>query len=63
MVDVVRDIYGLTAAETRVISAPLQEDGLQAVADQLCVSITTVKTHLQHVFEKAGTHRQAGWSS
>jgi DNA-binding CsgD family transcriptional regulator len=33
--------------------------GLQAVADELEISLTTARTHLQHVFEKTSTRRQA----
>jgi DNA-binding CsgD family transcriptional regulator len=32
---------------------------LNPIAEELSVSVTTVKTHLRHVFEKTGTHRQA----
>lgn len=33
--------------------------GLQAAADELQISLTTARTHLQHVFEKTETQRQA----
>jgi DNA-binding CsgD family transcriptional regulator len=33
--------------------------GLAPISDELSLSVSTVKTHLQHVFEKTGTHRQA----
>ena len=33
--------------------------GLQSVADELRVTLSTARTHLQSVFEKTGTHRQA----
>jgi DNA-binding CsgD family transcriptional regulator len=32
--------------------------GLQAAADELEVSLTTARTHLQHAFEKTETRRQ-----
>jgi DNA-binding CsgD family transcriptional regulator len=32
---------------------------LKQVSGELSVSVTTVRTHLQHVFDKTGTHRQA----
>lgn len=29
------------------------------ISDELSVSLATVRTHLQHVFDKTETHRQA----
>lgn len=56
---VLQRLYGLTAAEARV--ALLLQTGLspKTIADQLSLSITTIKTHLQHVYAKTDTHRQA----
>ncbi|WP_433754390.1 helix-turn-helix transcriptional regulator [Nocardia sp. CA-135398] len=54
-----RQLYGLTGAETRVAAAALRGEGLRSIAEELAVSANTVRTHLQHVFEKTGTHRQA----
>jgi len=51
--------YQLTAAELRVLMAIVQVGGVPEVAPVLGVSETTVKTHLQHVFEKTGVNRQA----
>ncbi|MBW0270215.1 LuxR family transcriptional regulator [Nocardia sp. MH4] len=53
------DLYGLTDAETLVAMGVLRGDGLPAVADQLSVSVFTARTHLQHIFAKTKTHRQA----
>ncbi|WP_280228430.1 helix-turn-helix transcriptional regulator [Nocardia cyriacigeorgica] len=53
------DLYGLTEAETMVAMGVIRGDGLPAVADQLSVSLFTARTHLQHIFVKTGTHRQA----
>lgn len=53
------DLYGLTDAETLVAMGVIRGDGLPAVADQLSVSLFTARTHLQHIFVKTGTHRQA----
>ena len=52
-------LYGLTHAEAAVALALLRGDGMRVVADTLGVTLATVKTHLQHVFEKTGTRRQA----
>lgn len=56
--DVLRRLFGLTRAEASVALAVLHGRGLQAVADELYVTLSTVRVHLQHVFEKTGTHRQ-----
>jgi DNA-binding CsgD family transcriptional regulator len=53
-----RRLYGLTKAEAAVAMLALRGEGLQSVADELSVSLSTVRIHLQHVFEKTGTHRQ-----
>ena len=57
--DLLRDLYGLTDAEAAVAVAMARGEGLAAVAAKLNVGRTTVRTHLQHVFEKTGTRRQA----
>jgi DNA-binding CsgD family transcriptional regulator len=54
-----RDLYDLTPAEAEVALLVLRGHGLQLVADELHVSLSTVRVHLQRVFEKTGTHRQA----
>lgn len=57
--DLIRRIFGMTPAEAEVCLRILDGDGLKSVADQLNLSLATVKTHLQHVFDKTQTHRQA----
>ena len=51
--------FGLTQAELRVLFAVVEIGGIAEVAEVLGISEATVKTHLQHVFEKTGTGRQA----
>jgi len=51
-------LYKLTPSELRVLSAVVDISGVAAVADALGISEATVKTHLQHLFEKTGTRRQ-----
>ncbi|MFD6391154.1 helix-turn-helix transcriptional regulator [Nocardia sp. NPDC060259] len=53
-----RSVYGLTAREAGIVEHVIRGDGLQAVADALGVTLSTVRTHLQHVFDKTGTRRQ-----
>jgi len=57
--DYLRQIYGLTEAEAAVCNEILQGYGLQAAADNLGVSPSTARTHLQRIFRKTGTSRQA----
>ncbi|MBS9535426.1 helix-turn-helix transcriptional regulator [Mycobacterium sp. M1] len=54
-----RQRFGLTATESTVAAALVHGHGLQSVADQLGVSLSTVRTHQQHIFQKTQTHRQA----
>ncbi|GAA2033496.1 hypothetical protein GCM10009819_16970 [Agromyces tropicus] len=60
--DVLRAVFGLTPAEAIVAAAVTAEHaggGLDRVAEGLGVSLSTLRVHLQHVFEKTGVHRQA----
>jgi DNA-binding CsgD family transcriptional regulator/PAS domain-containing protein len=53
------DLYRLTAAELRVLMAIVEIGGVPEVASVLGIAETTVKTHLQRVFEKTSAKRQA----
>jgi DNA-binding CsgD family transcriptional regulator/GAF domain-containing protein len=55
----VRHVFGLTAAETRVAMAMLDGKTVEMLADELCISRNTARTHLQRLFAKTGTTRQA----
>jgi DNA-binding CsgD family transcriptional regulator len=57
--DVISNTYKLTPAEMRILMMIVQIGGVPEIAHVLGISETTVKTHLQHVFEKTGTQRQA----
>lgn len=52
-------LYGLTPGEVRVLRGVIEVGGVDAVAAMLGVAKGTVKAHLQHLFEKTGTRRQA----
>jgi DNA-binding CsgD family transcriptional regulator len=54
-----RHLYDLTKGEAQVALLVMRGAGLTPIAEELSVSLTTVKTHLQHVFDKTGVHRQA----
>ena len=51
--------YRLTPAEMRVLLAVVEIGGLREVASVLGISETTVKTHLQRIYDKTQTNRQA----
>jgi DNA-binding CsgD family transcriptional regulator len=51
-------LYKLTRAELRVLMAIVEIGGVPDVAPVLGISETTVKTHLQRIFDKTGTNRQ-----
>ncbi|HYZ67138.1 MAG TPA: helix-turn-helix transcriptional regulator [Mycobacterium sp.] len=55
----VRRLYGLTVAEAEVAVRLTGGTSLADIADGLSVSYQTVRTHLQHIFDKTDTHRQA----
>lgn len=51
-------LYGLTPGEARVLLGVVEVGGVAQVAEALGMSEPTVKTHLQHVFDKTGARRQ-----
>jgi DNA-binding CsgD family transcriptional regulator len=52
-------LYRLTGGELRVLLALAQGLGAKEAADMLGISEPTVRTHLQHIFSKTDTLRQA----
>jgi DNA-binding CsgD family transcriptional regulator len=54
-----RALYGLTKAEARIVQALLDADRLADVAENLGITLSTVRTHLQRAFEKIDTRRQS----
>jgi DNA-binding CsgD family transcriptional regulator len=54
-----RELYGLTEGEARIAESLLDADRLADVAQKLGVTLATVRTLLQRVFEKTDTHRQS----
>jgi DNA-binding CsgD family transcriptional regulator/PAS domain-containing protein len=57
--ELIRQHYKLTPTELRVALAICEIGGVPEVAGALGVSTTTVKTHLDGVYRKTGTNRQA----
>ena len=54
-----RRLYHLTEAEAQVALRVINGADPKEVSEQLSVSLATVRTHLQRVFYKTDTHRQA----
>lgn len=52
-------LFGLTLAEAKLAREVMKGDGLQACARRLGVAANTARTHLNRVFDKTGTKRQA----
>ena len=52
-------LYRLTGGELRVLLALAQGLGAKEAADMLGIGEPTVRTHLQRMFSKTGTSRQA----
>jgi DNA-binding CsgD family transcriptional regulator len=52
-------LYGLTPGELRVLAATCEVGGIAAIAEVVGIAEATVKTHLQRLFAKTGTNRQA----
>lgn len=49
----------LTESETRVLRYLPTNLSLRAIGNELSVSVHTIKTHVQHIYEKLGTHGRA----
>jgi DNA-binding CsgD family transcriptional regulator len=52
-------LYGLTQREAMLASLLTQGQDLREASEHLGVSLSTVQSHLKHILEKTGTHRQA----
>jgi DNA-binding CsgD family transcriptional regulator len=57
--ETIASVFKLTSAEMRVLMTIVQLGGIREVASVLGIGEPTVKTHLQHVYEKTGVSRQA----
>ncbi|WP_232375079.1 helix-turn-helix transcriptional regulator [Mycolicibacterium mengxianglii] len=54
-----RRLYRLTETEAEVALHVMHGSDVKQIAELLSVSLATVRTHVQHIFDKTGTHRQA----
>jgi DNA-binding CsgD family transcriptional regulator/PAS domain-containing protein len=57
--EIIAKSYRLTPMELRVLLALVEVGGTSEVAEMLGIAVTTVKTHLSHIYEKTGTRRRA----
>jgi DNA-binding CsgD family transcriptional regulator/PAS domain-containing protein len=53
-----RRLYGITRSEAEVALHMMRGADVKQISDELCISAATVRTHLQHIFDKTDTHRQ-----
>jgi DNA-binding CsgD family transcriptional regulator len=56
--EIVAQVYGLTAAESRLAEQLMQGESLVHAAERLGVSHNTARTHLQRIYQKTGTTHQ-----
>lgn len=56
--DVSADVYALSPAQQRLARLLAEGRDIADAADQLGVSVNTLRTHLRRMFEKTGTHTQ-----
>jgi DNA-binding CsgD family transcriptional regulator len=54
-----RELHGLTVAESDVAALLFNGQSAQAAARYLGISVNTVKSHLKQVFKKCGVRTQA----
>ena len=58
-VEVAKGIYGLTAAQAQLAQLLVQGQDISVAAEKLGVSVNTVRTHLQRLFDKTGARTQS----
>ncbi len=59
LADVLYQVYNLTPAESRVVSKLLDNPDVALTAEALHISMSTIRTHLKHIYRKTGTNRQS----
>jgi DNA-binding CsgD family transcriptional regulator len=58
-VNLAKEVYGLSAAQIRLAHHIVAGDDLAGAASQMGVSINTVRTQMQRIFNKTGVRNQA----
>jgi DNA-binding NarL/FixJ family response regulator len=57
--EILHQVYDLTPAESRVVSQLLDNPDIESTAESLHISVSTVRTHLKHIYRKTKTNRQS----
>ena len=57
--DWLRSTYGLTAAEVRTAIILAEGETLEVISRRMHVSVNTLKTQLNNIYDKTGTHNRA----
>jgi DNA-binding CsgD family transcriptional regulator len=58
-IKVFAELFALTSGEARAVAQLVSGRGLGKAAARLDIAESTVRSHLTHIMEKTGTHRQA----
>jgi DNA-binding CsgD family transcriptional regulator/PAS domain-containing protein len=56
--EILKRLFGLTSAEASVATLLVQGHDLKGVCGELSIRMPTARTHLRHLFDKLGVHRQ-----
>ncbi len=62
-IEILRTVFDLTPAEARISTLVAKGFGPAVIAESLGVSLSTVRTHLAHIFSKTGAADQLALSS
>lgn len=57
--DLLRQLFGLTSTESTVAAALAEGHDTEEIARRLGIGLGTVRSHLKHILQKTGTHKQA----
>jgi len=57
--EILHQVYDLTPAESRVVSQLLDNPDIESSAETLHISVSTIRTHLKHIYRKTKTNRQS----
>lgn len=57
--DMLTQLYGLTQTEAKLVQLLTNGMTLDEAAEELEISVNTVRTHLKHIFHKIGINRQS----
>jgi DNA-binding CsgD family transcriptional regulator len=60
---ILRPLFSLTHAEARVASRLVAGRSVEDIADEMTVSVETVRTHIRHMLSKTSTGRQGEFIS